>query len=104
MSKVTMQDIADALGVSRISVWKALTNRPGISDSLRQQVLVKAASMGYAASERANARPLGKRTFAVAVARPESSMFWMQIIHHAAKELSARWTGSWCSTCTTRSC
>lgn len=90
MSKVTMQDIADALGVSRISVWKALTNRPGISDSLRQQVLVKAASMGYAASERANARPLGKRTFAVAVARPESSMFWMQIIHHAAKELSAR--------------
>ena len=62
MSKVTMQDIADALGVSRISVWKALTNRPGISDSLRQQVLVKAAAMGYTASERANARPrLGDR-------------------------------------------
>ena len=29
MSKPTMQDIADALSVSRITVWKALSNRPG---------------------------------------------------------------------------
>ena len=30
MSKPTMQDIADALSVSRITVWKALSNRPGV--------------------------------------------------------------------------
>lgn len=89
MSKVTMQEIADALSISRISVWKALTNRPGVSDALRRQVLAKAAAMGYTAPESVPARSRGKRTFAVAVARPESSMFWMQIIHHAAKELSA---------------
>ena len=37
MSKVTMQDLADALQVSRITVWKALTNRPGVSDKLRRR-------------------------------------------------------------------
>ena len=38
MSKPTMQDIADALSVSRITVWKALSNRPGVSDSMRAQI------------------------------------------------------------------
>ena len=47
MSKVTMQSIADALNVSRITIWKALTNRPGISEKLRQEVLAKAEEMGY---------------------------------------------------------
>ena len=42
MSKPTMQDIADALSVSRITVWKALSNRPGVSDSMRAQIHQKA--------------------------------------------------------------
>ena len=47
MSKPTMQDIADALSVSRITVWKALSNRPGVSDSMRAQIHQKATEMGY---------------------------------------------------------
>ena len=46
MSKPTMQDIADALSVSRITVWKALSNRPGVSDSMRAQIHQKATEMG----------------------------------------------------------
>ena len=42
-----LEALADALGVSRITVWKALNNRPGISDKLRQQVLDKAEETGY---------------------------------------------------------
>ena len=57
MSKPTMQDLAEALGVSRITVWKALTNRPGISEKLRQQVMAKAEEMGYAPVAHAAAWP-----------------------------------------------
>lgn len=31
MLKSTMQDLADAVGVSRITVWKALNDREGVS-------------------------------------------------------------------------
>ena len=46
MSKPTMQDIADALSVSRITVWKALSNRPGVSDSMRAPIHPKATELG----------------------------------------------------------
>ena len=93
MGKVTMQDIADALSTSRITVWKALSNRPGVSDATRRQIQQKAEEMGYfrasdAALSPAPAAPRS-RTVAVAVCRPESSLFWMQIIHQIAKDLSA---------------
>lgn len=95
MSKPTMQDIADALSVSRITVWKALSNRPGVSDSMRAQIHQKATEMGYfhTPSQDTTATvsaqlPPHSRTVAVAVCRPESSLFWMQIIHQIAKDLS----------------
>lgn len=94
MSKPTMQDIADALSTSRITVWKALNNRPGVSDAMRAQVRRKAEEMGYfrsADAEAASPAPAvpHSRTVAVAVCRPESSLFWMQIIHQIAKDLSS---------------
>lgn len=87
MAKPTIQQLADAVGVSRITVWKALNNRSGVSDKLREQIQQQAAQMGLIASA-AEAAPV--RTLSVVVARPESSLFWMQIIHHIAKELSGR--------------
>lgn len=46
-SKVTIQDIADALGVSRNTVSKAINNTGVLADSTREKVLKKAAEMGY---------------------------------------------------------
>ena len=86
MPKLTMQDIANAAGVSRITVWKALNNRTGVSEAMRQTIRQKAAELGYGGAGEAG--PMGERTFSVVVSRPESSAFWMQIIHHIAKELS----------------
>ena len=45
--KVTIQDIADALGVSRNTVSKAINNTGILADSTRDRVLKKAAEMGY---------------------------------------------------------
>ena len=86
MSKVTMQRLAEEAGVSRITVWKVLNDRPGVSEELRQLVRRKAEELGYGVPGVQPSRH--GRTFSVAVARPESSIFWMNIIHHIAKELA----------------
>lgn len=46
-ARVTMQDIADALGLSRNTVSKAINNTGVIADSTREQILRKAVEMGY---------------------------------------------------------
>lgn len=46
-SRVTIQDIADALGISRNTVSKAINNTGILADSTRERVLKKAAEMGY---------------------------------------------------------
>jgi len=89
MDKPIMQDIADALSISRISVWKALNDRPGVSEELREKVFETAKEIGYIKGFD-NSTMMGKnaingknaaRTIAAVVSRPESSLFWMQIIH-----------------------
>ena len=45
--KVTIQDIADALGISRNTVSKAINNTEGLADATRERILQKALEMGY---------------------------------------------------------
>jgi LacI family transcriptional regulator len=47
MKKVTMQDIADQLGLTKVSVSKALNSQPGISEKTRKKIIETAAEMGY---------------------------------------------------------
>ncbi len=97
MLKSTMQDLADAVGVSRITVWKALNDREGVSPRTKKRIQQKAAEMGLTDTEiqmektpekETDRDEAEERTFSVVVSRPESSAFWMQIIHHIAKELA----------------
>jgi len=92
MAKVTMQDIADALSVSRITVWKVFNDQQGVSEALRTQILKKAQEMGYLKPTPVPALQHGsvkaERTVSVIVSRPDSSMFWTNIIHRMAQALS----------------
>ena len=45
--KVTIQDIAEELGVSRNTVSKAINNGAGLADATREKILKKAVEMGY---------------------------------------------------------
>ena len=45
--QVTMQDIAQAVGVSKNAVSLALSNKPGVSDDMRSQILKTAQLLGY---------------------------------------------------------
>jgi len=47
MKKTTIQDIADALGISRNTVSKAINNSDGLADATREKILQKAVEMGY---------------------------------------------------------
>lgn len=93
MKKVTLQDIADALNISRITVWKVFSNREGVSDDLKAKVISKALEMNYNVPEqfRTNIRqeiPSEQITISVTVSRPETSTFWMTIIHEIAMEVA----------------
>lgn len=45
--KVTITHIAKAMGLSPVSISRALTGQPGISDDLKLKIVEKAAEMGY---------------------------------------------------------
>ena len=45
--KVRLSDIADKLGISTVTVSKALSDKEGVGDDLRQQIKAVAEEMGY---------------------------------------------------------
>ena len=45
--QVTMSDIGKELNVSTVTVSKALGDKDGVSEELREKIKVKAAQMGY---------------------------------------------------------
>lgn len=47
MPRVNLTSVADALGVSAMTVSRALRGRPGVSDALRKRIRAAAARMGY---------------------------------------------------------
>ena len=47
IKKVTIQDIADELGISRNTVSKAINNAEGLAEATRERILKKAVEMGY---------------------------------------------------------
>lgn len=47
MGKVTQQHIADALGISKFAVSRALADKSGVSEATREIVLAAAESLGY---------------------------------------------------------
>ena len=47
MKKVTMRDIGKVVGVSAVTVSKAMAGESGVSEAMRQKILQVAAEMGY---------------------------------------------------------
>ena len=47
MRRVTIQDIADELGISRNTVSKAINNADGLAEATKEKILQKATDMGY---------------------------------------------------------
>lgn len=88
MNKITMQDIANELGVSRVTVWKVFNNYANVSSALRERVLEKAKEMGYTKGLAEVEQKVSEKNISLIVSRPNSSTFWTNIIHRMAQELS----------------
>lgn len=56
MKKLTMQKIADELGVSKNSVSLALSGKPGVSEELREKVKKTAKVLGYKGTKKQNSQ------------------------------------------------
>jgi len=89
MEKVTMNDIAEALNISRVTVSRAFNNQTGVSGILKEQIFAKANEMGYTKFPYpfVGAPAQKEHTVSLIVSRPDSTLFWTNIIHRMAQEL-----------------
>lgn len=105
--KVTMQQIANYLGVSKFVVSKALSGKGGVSEATKEKVIEAAAQLGYFAQrpsgkppkqERMNAAVEGMKQ-SVLVLMPnirfqtKESLYWGRILDGISAELNKRGIG-----------
>jgi LacI family transcriptional regulator len=89
LKRVSLNDIAARLGISKYSVSRALTGKPGVSDVTRQRVLRVAHEMGYRHfALRQGATDRGDRTVVllIPVQDLEDGEFWMGVIAGAVSQ------------------
>lgn len=85
---VTMKNIADALGVSTVTVSKALSDKEGVGEQLRRTIKQKAGEMGYChtTAKEKNVQDGFKFNIGVIVASnyvdPDSYAFYLKVYHH----------------------
>lgn len=76
--KVKMADIAQRLGVSTVTVSKALAGKDGVSENVREKIIALAAEMGY--QTKASAEEHGGEMVGILISerflRPNESFYW----------------------------
>ena len=70
-TRVTMKDIAAQVGVSVNTVHKVISNKPGVSDAVRAQILMCAEELGYHRNESASI--LRRKDIRVVVMMPSTA-------------------------------
>ena len=88
MARVTLQSIADRVGVSRMTVSNAFSRPDQLSEPLRERILAVAAELGYLGPD-PSARSLATGTTGTV------GVLWAADLRHAlADEVSARFLGA----------
>lgn len=99
MARVTLQLIADHLGISKFAVSRALTGKSGVSAETRQNVIAAAEQFGYAAPRKRN----GAANQAIEVIFHDRNVanreLWVDVQHGVEMEatrvgysMAVRWT------------
>lgn len=78
---ITLKEIATALGVSTMTVSRAINNRPNVDGETRRRILDAARKMGYTPNLIAKSL-VSNRTFTIGVVVPEiSHSFFPEVVH-----------------------
>jgi len=83
MKRATIQDVADAAGVSRAAVSKVLRNAYGLSADMKAKVEAAMLQLNY--RPQTAARGLRGKTYTLGIVLPEfrnpfSQIFWMEFM------------------------
>lgn len=91
-SKITMDDIADKLDISKSLVSRALSDSYGVSDEMRNKIKVAALNMGYKFKVKKRERFSQIESVTIIVERHDllDSGFWVKIINGIEKELNRK--------------
>ncbi|MDR8392420.1 LacI family transcriptional regulator [Aliifodinibius sp. S!AR15-10] len=79
-SQVTLKEIAEELGLSAMTVSRAINNKSNVDEKTRERVLEKAKSMGYTPNHVAKSL-VSKKTYTIGVVIPEiSHAFFPEVV------------------------
>lgn len=94
-NNVTMQDIADKFGISKVTVSKALNNKDGVSDELKLKIQESAKDLGYRFNTVARSLKVNI-SYNIGVIIPErftnqdnANSFYMSFYQHISKILDS---------------
>lgn len=86
--KYTISDVADALGVSRATVSRAMNHAPGVGEELRKKVLDYVNEIGYAPNTLAQSLSKGRMNFIALVLGDIRNPFYSELAFRIQKELN----------------
>lgn len=91
-NKITMDDIADKLNISKSLVSRALSDSYGVSDGMRNKIKTTALNMGYKFKVKKRERYAQIESVTILVERNDllDSGFWVKIINGIEKELNRK--------------
>lgn len=86
--KLKLEDLARVLKLSKFSVSRALSGKPGVSDSTRDRVLKTAREMGYHHANTSDAQAPEVRDVRLIIPSADAirSSFWIEVIDGAETE------------------
>lgn len=84
-TRVTIQDLADKLGLSKFSVSRALSGKPGVAETTRSRVLRAAHAMGYRVKAD-QPHTVGQILFVRQEIDLVSNEMWLNVQHGAESE------------------
>ncbi len=98
MKKIVTQMLAESLGLSRVTVWKVLNNRPGVAPETIKRVRSAVEKLHQDNQENADRyeedddvfAPLDVDNVTLLASRADTSSFWMRIVDQIASELNQR--------------
>lgn len=88
MKKIPTQSLANSLGLSRVTVWKVLNDKPGVSSETVRRVLDATKKMmeeGEQVPDVPQAEPV--KRISLLASRADTSSFWMRMVDQIASEL-----------------